>query len=55
MNVNTVTPEGTLAIDSSRIAVKDIHIVKVVQLDDGTFNYDVVKTYSSVPVEGYTE
>ncbi|MCC8120815.1 MAG: ABC transporter substrate-binding protein [Oscillospiraceae bacterium] len=53
-NTDTVTPEGNLTIDSSRIATKDIHIVKVVQLEDGTFNYEVVKTYESVPVSGYT-
>ncbi len=51
--IDTVTPEGSLQIDSSRIATKDIHIVKVVQLEDGTFNYEVVKTYEAVPVSGY--
>ncbi len=54
-NVNTETPEGSLVIDSSRVASKDIHIVQVVQLGYGDFNYQIVKTYNDVPAEGYTE
>ena len=54
-NVDTTTAEGHVTIDSSRLATKDIHIVKVVKLDDGSFNYEVVKTYADVSADGYTE
>lgn len=51
--VSLTTPEGHLSLtEGSRAAVKDIHIVKVVKLDDGTFNYEVVKTYTDVPGGG---
>ncbi len=54
-NVDTTTAEGHVTIDSSRLATKDIHIVKVVKLDDGSFNYEVVKTYADVSADGYSE
>ena len=47
--------EGHTAFEEgSRVAMKDIYIVKVVKLEDGSFNYEVVKTYSDVPVDGLT-
>ncbi|MCD8004495.1 MAG: ABC transporter substrate-binding protein [Oscillospiraceae bacterium] len=54
-SVDMDTAEGHVTIDSSRLATKDIHIVKVVQLDDGSFNYEVVKTYEDVSADGYSE
>ena len=50
-----ISPEGhTKFEEGNRIAVKDVHIVKVVKLDNGDFNYEVVKTYADVPVNGLT-
>jgi branched-chain amino acid transport system substrate-binding protein len=46
-------PEGHLSFaDGQRGATKDVYIVKVVQLDDGSFNYEVVKKYADVPPSG---
>jgi ABC-type branched-subunit amino acid transport system substrate-binding protein len=46
--------EGTTSFTSdSRVAVKDVYIVKVVKVDD-SFNYEVVDTYEDVPVNGLT-
>lgn len=47
-------PEGHLFFaDGSHAATKDVHIVQVVQLEDGTFNYSLLKTYKDVPPAGY--
>jgi ABC-type branched-subunit amino acid transport system substrate-binding protein len=45
-------PEGHLFFDNSRAATKDIYVVKVAQLGDGSFNYERVKTYKDVPPNG---
>jgi hypothetical protein len=45
-------PEGHLTFNGSQAATKDVHIVKVAKMDDGSFNYQVVKTYNDVPPEG---
>ncbi len=46
-------PEGrTVFENGSHAATKDIYVTQVVQLDDGTYNYGLVKEYDSVPVEG---
>ena len=45
-------PEGHLSFVNSRAATKDVYIVKVVQLDDESFNYEVVKAYHDVPPTG---
>jgi len=49
---NITGPEGHLYFDNSQAATKDIHIVEVVKLDDGSFNYGLVKTYKDVPPSG---
>lgn len=51
-NAEADAAEGHTAFDGGKIAIKDIYIVKVVQLDDGSFNYEVVDTYEDVPVDG---
>jgi len=46
-------PAGHLYFaDGSHAATKDVYVVKVVKLDNGSYNYEVVKTYSDVPPEG---
>jgi branched-chain amino acid transport system substrate-binding protein len=45
-------PTGRLYFDNSNAAVKDIHIVKAVQMSDGSFNNSVLKTYKNVPPAG---
>lgn len=45
-------PEGHLFFEGSQAATKDVHVCKLVQLDDGTYNYEVVKTYKDVPPTG---
>ena len=44
--------EGHTAFNGGKMAAKAVYIAKVVKLDDGTFNYEVVKTYGDVPVDG---
>lgn len=47
-------PEGhTYFADGSQAATKDVFIVKVVRLDDGSYNYETVKIYEDVPPSGY--
>ncbi len=54
-NVSVNAAEGHSSFsDGSRVAVKDVYIVKVVKMDDGSFNYEVVETYNDVPVSGLT-
>ena len=54
-NTSVTAAEGHSSFgDGNRIAVKDVYIVKVVKLDDGSFNYEVVDTYNDVPVSGLT-
>jgi branched-chain amino acid transport system substrate-binding protein len=46
-------PEGHLYFEEgSHAATKDVHIVKVVELADGSYNYSLVKTYENVPPTG---
>ena len=45
---------GTSFAEGANIANKDIHICKVVQLENGQYHYEVVKSYESVPVSGLT-
>jgi len=44
---HTVYPEGSV------VATKDVYVVQVVRLDDGTINYEVKETYEQVPPAGY--
>lgn len=48
-------PEGrTVFEDGSNIATKSVYIVDVVQLENGAYNYSLVKEYADVPPEGLT-
>lgn len=47
-----VGPEGHLVFQGTQIATKDVHIVRPFQMEDGSFNYKVVKTYKDVTPEG---
>jgi branched-chain amino acid transport system substrate-binding protein len=54
LDVNIVGPEGsTYFEEGSNMAVKDIYVVEVTTLDDGTYNYSFLKKYANVPVEGW--
>jgi hypothetical protein len=46
-------PEGHTHFEGSQAATKDVFIVKVVKLADGSFNYETVKVYPEVPPTGY--
>jgi branched-chain amino acid transport system substrate-binding protein len=52
--VDVVGPEGHLFFDNSHAATKDIHVVKLVRRDDGSFNYERQKTYKDVPPGGFS-
>ena len=45
---------GTSFAEGANIASKDIHICKVVKLENDQFHYEVVKSYDAVPVAGLT-
>ncbi len=45
-------PAGHMSFDGSGACTKDVFIVRTVQLDDGSYNYEIVKTYEDVPPEG---
>lgn len=47
-------PEGHLVFKDGQVATKDVHIVRPVKMEDGSFNYKVVKTYKDVPPTGLT-
>ncbi|MGN0968869.1 MAG: ABC transporter substrate-binding protein [Oscillospiraceae bacterium] len=48
-------PEGrTVFENGSNMANKDIYVVEIAKLDDGTYNYSFVKKYENVPVGGLT-
>ena len=51
--VDITGPEGrTVFENGSNMATKDIYVNEVAQLDDGTYNYSLLKKYENVPVEG---
>lgn len=50
-DVDFTGPEGHQFFDNSHAATKDVHVAKVVKLDDG-YNYETVKTYKDVPPTG---
>ena len=55
LSVEVTGPEGHLYFEEgSHLATKDVHIVQVVKLDDGSYNYEIVKTYNDVPPSGLT-
>jgi branched-chain amino acid transport system substrate-binding protein len=45
-------PEGHLFFENSHAATKDVYVVQVVKLEDGSYNYKTVKTYKDVPPAG---
>ncbi|MGM9606947.1 MAG: ABC transporter substrate-binding protein [Oscillospiraceae bacterium] len=45
-------PAGHMSFDGSGACTKDVFIVQVVQLDDGSYNYEIVKTYEDVAPQG---
>lgn len=45
-------PEGHALFSGSNAATKDVHICKIVKLDDGSYNYSQIKTYEAVPPAG---
>jgi branched-chain amino acid transport system substrate-binding protein len=45
-------PTGRLFFQGSHAATMDVYIVKVIQMEDGSYNYGIVKTYEDVPPEG---
>lgn len=48
-------PEGrTVFENGSNIATKDVYVVEVVQLENGEYNYGLVKEYPDVPAAGLT-
>lgn len=48
-------PEGrTSFAEGTNIATKDVFVVEVVKLDDGTYHYGLVKDYRDVPAAGLT-
>lgn len=55
MNADINGPEGrTVFMDGSNIATKDVYVVEVVQLENGAYNYALVKEYSDVSPAGLT-
>lgn len=54
LETNFTGPEGHVFFASGeRAASKDVNVAKVVRLDDGSYNYQVVKTYPDIGVTGY--
>ena len=51
-NAEAVGAEGHTAFNGQKIADKAVYIAKVVKLDNGDFNYEVVDVYEDVPVDG---
>lgn len=54
MNAECDGAEGHTSFGGAKIATKDVYIVKVVKLDNGDFNYEIVETYNDVPAAGLT-
>lgn len=45
-------PAGHMSFDGSGACTKDVFIVETVQLEDGSYNYEIVKTYEDVAPQG---
>ena len=45
-------PEGRTVFEGSNGATKDVYIVKVIRMENGQYNYEMVKTYKDVPPTG---
>jgi branched-chain amino acid transport system substrate-binding protein len=52
MSVDITGPAGRLFFTDSNAATKDTYVVKVVEMEDGSYNYGIVKTYKDVPPMG---
>ncbi len=47
-----VGPEGHLYFDNAAVATKDVHICRIVKMEDGSYNYEIQKTYENVSPAG---
>ncbi len=45
-------PCGRMYFDDGNACIRDVYITKNVQLDDGSYNYELIKTYENVYPEG---
>ena len=45
-------PAGHMEFNGYGACTKDVYIVKVVQLEDGSFNYETITTYEDVAPNG---
>lgn len=45
-------PAGHMSFDGTGACTKDVYIVESVRLEDGSYNFKVVKTYEDVPPAG---
>lgn len=52
LSADITGPEGRTFFDGSNAATKDIYIVQVVEMEDGSYNYSMVKEYEDVPPTG---
>jgi branched-chain amino acid transport system substrate-binding protein len=50
--VDITGPEGHLYFENSHAATKDVYVVKVIQMEDGSYNYESVAVYNDVPPTG---
>lgn len=48
-------PAGHMSFGENGACTKDVYIVEAVRLDDGSYNYEVVKTYEDVAPSGLLE
>ena len=46
-------PEGHTVFEDSQVATKDVYVVQGVQLEDESYNYQVLTTYEQVSYSGY--
>ena len=54
LSVDVIGPEGRTAFENgSNMATKDIFVNEVARLEDGSYNYSLLKKYEAVPVKGW--
>ena len=52
--VNFTGPEGHVFFaEGEQAASKDVNVAQVVKLDDGSYNYQVVETFTDIGANGY--
>lgn len=54
LNSDVTGPEGRMYFDGSHAATKDVYVTKVVKMEDGSYNNEVVTVYEDVPPTGLT-